>query len=111
MLVILIILSVVIATSFALLLIFRNNQKIKGCVKAIYRKIMYNAPIRFVLQSAIKLQIGAATVLVLSQDSLSEVSSIQFTAAAMIITTFSVMPVVFFFVVKANQETLGSQKT
>ena len=55
-----------IATLVTISIVMKNNKKARNVVSKIYEKIFFNALIRFLLQSNLKMQIAAATVLALS---------------------------------------------
>ena len=87
--------------------IARKSELVKKQYEELKKKVFYNMFVRYILQSALKIQIASWTTIgLISWSSFSEV--FQGISAYLLVTIFFASPYVFLSVIAANDSNLGS---
>ena len=117
------ILLIVCTCLIAVAIYVRSNPEAKGTYEKIKRKIFWNAFIRYVLQSTLKTQVGAAAVIAVTmglskqhheetkdgEESETSIYAKLAVPAAMLIF-FNVAPIVFICILRHNKKQLDTDE-
>ena len=102
-----------------LLLVLSILAKRHTCIERVFsflkKKLVYNAVLRFILQSTVKFQIAACTVLsyerLTSKEVFKPTATDQIVIASLILSTLSVCSFLFGYILRKNRSKLGQEAT
>ena len=111
--------GLVLAILLALLLVLSILARRCNCIEQAFsffkKKLVYNAVLRFILQSTVKFQIAACTVLsfekLTSREVFEPTATDQIVIASLILATLSACPFLFGYILRKNRSKLGQEAT
>ena len=83
----------------------KRYQKVQSLLTTLWNKIFFNTIIRYILQSSLKMQMAAATVIVLTKDGSSPMSSL------LTLIAFNLFPFFFFVTLCCKRTKLRREET
>ena len=107
-------LILVLALLVVLGILGRKYTKIRKAYLSVKKKVLYNSLLRYVLQSSLKLQMAACTVIffekLATEKFTKEISMSQIATSVCIVIVFNICPFFFLSMLVRNQENLGKDE-